>query len=162
MLVAKWWEVYNDESLDFKADQNPAAVAGEEQTFSKSSIMASMSHEPPISYIPAPTAAWNIIYLEWLILIVRKLVWSVLIICFSLFCLILHYDILFFGLLGLYYLGPQSTFTKTPYLAIYIYTWYYLFGKRKYNNCNQKKKKGSIITFVLVYWRSLIMYQNFT
>ncbi|KAK9935477.1 hypothetical protein M0R45_022580 [Rubus argutus] len=57
MLVAKWWEVYNDESLDFKADQNPAAVAGEDQTFSKSSIMASMPHEPPISYIPAPTAA---------------------------------------------------------------------------------------------------------
>lgn len=57
MFVAKWWEVYNDESLDFKADQNPAAVVGEDQTFSKSSIMASMPHEPPISYIPAPTAA---------------------------------------------------------------------------------------------------------
>ena len=53
MLVKKWWDIYNDESLDFKGE-NPVS---EEQTFSKSSIMASMP-EPTISYIPAPTAAW--------------------------------------------------------------------------------------------------------
>lgn len=52
MLVKKWWDIYNDESLDFKGE-NPVS---EEQTFSKSSIMASMP-EPTISYIPAPTAA---------------------------------------------------------------------------------------------------------
>ncbi|KAM1170802.1 hypothetical protein ACFXTH_021270 [Malus domestica] len=53
-LVAKWWEIYNDESLDFKAE-TPAAA--EEETFSKpSSIMASMP-EPTIPYIPAPSAA---------------------------------------------------------------------------------------------------------
>lgn len=58
MLVAKWWEVYNDESLDFKADQTTPAAAEEDQTFSKSSIMASMPHEPAMmTYIPAPTAA---------------------------------------------------------------------------------------------------------
>ncbi|XP_052186943.1 galactinol synthase 1-like [Diospyros lotus] len=53
-LVAKWWDIYNDESLDFKAENDHA---GGDQTFSKpSSIMASMP-EPPISYIPAPSAA---------------------------------------------------------------------------------------------------------
>ena len=53
MLVKKWWDIYNDESLDFKGE-NPVS---EEETFSKSSIMASMP-EPTISYIRAPTAAW--------------------------------------------------------------------------------------------------------
>nr|QCQ29584.1 galactinol synthase [Camellia fraterna] len=52
MLVAKWWDVYNDESLDFKAeDPSP-----EGETFLMPSIMASMP-EPEISYIPAPSAA---------------------------------------------------------------------------------------------------------
>ncbi|MUW97151.1 hypothetical protein GLN69_24570, partial [Shigella flexneri] len=38
MLVAKWWDVYNDESLDFKAeDPSP-----EGETFLMPSIMASM------------------------------------------------------------------------------------------------------------------------
>ncbi|CAN6550723.1 unnamed protein product [Malus baccata var. baccata] len=54
VLVAKWWEIYNDESLDFKAE-NP--VTAEEETFSKPlSIMASMP-EPTIPYLPAPSAA---------------------------------------------------------------------------------------------------------
>ncbi|GMY26241.1 galactinol synthase 1-like [Fagus crenata] len=52
MLVKKWWDIYNDESLDYK-DENQVP---EEETFSRSSIMASMP-EPTISYIPAPTAA---------------------------------------------------------------------------------------------------------
>ncbi|KAI8021654.1 Galactinol synthase 1 [Camellia lanceoleosa] len=52
MLVAKWWDVYNDESLDFKAeDPSP-----EGETFLMPSIMASMP-EPEVSYIPAPSAA---------------------------------------------------------------------------------------------------------
>lgn len=53
ILVAKWWDIYNDESLDFKDIENPVP---EEDTFSRSSIMASMP-EPTISYIPAPSAA---------------------------------------------------------------------------------------------------------
>lgn len=54
MLVAKWWDIYNDESLDFKPE---ISVQGEEETLSpRTSIMASMP-EPAISYIPAPTAA---------------------------------------------------------------------------------------------------------
>lgn len=52
VLVAKWWEIYDDESLDFKAeDPSP-----EGETFSRPTIMASMP-EPTISYIPAPSAA---------------------------------------------------------------------------------------------------------
>jgi inositol 3-alpha-galactosyltransferase len=53
ILVAKWWDIYNDESLDFKieADADPEA-----ETFSRPSIMASMP-EPTVSYIPAPSAA---------------------------------------------------------------------------------------------------------
>ncbi|GFY88281.1 galactinol synthase 4 [Actinidia rufa] len=46
VLVAKWWDIYNDESLDLKA----------EDCVSKPSIMASMP-EPAVSYIPAPSAA---------------------------------------------------------------------------------------------------------
>lgn len=52
MLVAKWWDIYNDESLDFK-EETPVP---EGEAFSKSSIMASMP-EPTLSYIPAPSAA---------------------------------------------------------------------------------------------------------
>lgn len=53
ILVAKWWDIYNDESLDFKVEEG-ADLEGE--TFSRSSIMASMP-EPAVSYIPAPSAA---------------------------------------------------------------------------------------------------------
>lgn len=51
MLVKKWWDIYNDASLDFKAEQTT-----EEGTISKSSILASLP-EPAVSYIPAPSAA---------------------------------------------------------------------------------------------------------
>ena len=54
ILVAKWWDIYNDESLDFKAE-NPVSEA--DQTFSKPAIMASLPDKPAISYIPALSAA---------------------------------------------------------------------------------------------------------
>lgn len=53
MLVEKWWEIYNDASLDFKAEVYPVP---EGETFSKPMAMATMA-EPQISYIPAPSAA---------------------------------------------------------------------------------------------------------
>ncbi|XVE85085.1 hypothetical protein DITRI_Ditri17bG0063900 [Diplodiscus trichospermus] len=58
MLVAKWWDIYNDESVDMKAE-DPVSVPEEaDQTrFSKPSIMASMPDHTAISYFPAPTAA---------------------------------------------------------------------------------------------------------
>ena len=57
-LVAKWWEIYNDESLDFiKAeDKVEVEVEVEEEGFSKPSIMAAMQ-EPTIAYISTPSAA---------------------------------------------------------------------------------------------------------
>ncbi|KAL4363710.1 hypothetical protein GQ457_04G007450 [Hibiscus cannabinus] len=55
MLVAKWWDIYNDASLDFNAEKpDPEA---DQTAFSKTSIMASMLDQPEIPYIPAPTAA---------------------------------------------------------------------------------------------------------
>lgn len=53
VLVKKWWEIYNDESLDFKSDEE---TIREGETFSRPSIMASMP-EPAVSYVPAPSAA---------------------------------------------------------------------------------------------------------
>ena len=53
MLVQKWWDIYNDESLDFMTD---IPFAADEETLSKSSVMASIP-EPRISFIPAPSAA---------------------------------------------------------------------------------------------------------
>lgn len=52
MLVDKWWDVYNDESLDFKS-KIPVDV---EETVTKSTILASVL-EPEMTYIPAPSAA---------------------------------------------------------------------------------------------------------
>ncbi|XP_028774242.1 galactinol synthase 1-like [Neltuma alba] len=55
MLVAKWWNIYNDKSLDFKAQH--LQVVAEEESLSRSPIMASISEEPEISFVPAPPAA---------------------------------------------------------------------------------------------------------
>ncbi|ERN02402.1 galactinol synthase 1 [Amborella trichopoda] len=52
MLVQKWWDIYDDESLDFKEEDS----IPEAESLSKPSIMASMP-EPAISFIPAPSAA---------------------------------------------------------------------------------------------------------
>ncbi|CAA7018366.1 unnamed protein product [Microthlaspi erraticum] len=48
MLVSKWWDVYNDESLDF--------IKPKTETVTKSSILASVP-EPELTFFPAPSAA---------------------------------------------------------------------------------------------------------
>lgn len=53
MLIAKWWDIYNDESLDFKAEDHPVPAG---DTCTRPSIMAALP-EPTVSYIPAPSAA---------------------------------------------------------------------------------------------------------
>ncbi|XP_010924270.1 galactinol synthase 1-like [Elaeis guineensis] len=53
MLVAKWWDIYNDKSLDFKAED--MVIEGEAFAW-PSPIMAGMA-EPTINYIPTPSAA---------------------------------------------------------------------------------------------------------
>ncbi|KAH7651071.1 Inositol 3-alpha-galactosyltransferase protein [Dioscorea alata] len=55
-LVAKWWEIYNDESLDFIKAEDKVEIEVEEEGFSKPSIMAAMQ-EPNMAYIPTPSAA---------------------------------------------------------------------------------------------------------
>ncbi|WZZ59529.1 hypothetical protein YC2023_059636 [Brassica napus] len=52
MLVDKWWDVYNDESLDFKS-KIPVDV---EEIITKSTILASVL-EPEMTYVPAPSTA---------------------------------------------------------------------------------------------------------
>ncbi|KAK1403314.1 Hexosyltransferase [Heracleum sosnowskyi] len=52
MLVAKWWDIYNDESLDFKAENS----SQEGEICSRSSVMASIQ-EHAISYAPAQLTA---------------------------------------------------------------------------------------------------------
>ncbi|CAL9056331.1 unnamed protein product [Musa banksii] len=52
MLVAKWWGIYNDKSLDFAAED----AVPEGETCLPSSIMVAMS-ENNINYISAPSAA---------------------------------------------------------------------------------------------------------
>ncbi|XP_039121348.1 galactinol synthase 1-like [Dioscorea cayenensis subsp. rotundata] len=54
-LVAKWWEIYNDESLDFIKAEDKVEIEVEEEGFSKPLIMAAMQ-EPTIAYIPTPSA----------------------------------------------------------------------------------------------------------
>ncbi|KAK1376564.1 Hexosyltransferase [Heracleum sosnowskyi] len=51
MLVAKWWDIYNDESLDFKAEKS-----AQEGACSRSSVIASVQ-EHAISYAPAHLTA---------------------------------------------------------------------------------------------------------
>ena len=53
VLVAKWWDIYEDKSLDFKPENS---VPEGSETFSKPSTMASIP-ELAVSYIPAPSAA---------------------------------------------------------------------------------------------------------
>ncbi|CAN8244965.1 unnamed protein product [Cochlearia groenlandica] len=52
MLVDKWWDIYDDESLDFK----PKLSTDVEETVTKLSILASVP-EPEITYLHAPSAA---------------------------------------------------------------------------------------------------------
>lgn len=58
MLVGKWWDIYNDTSLDLNS-RNDVVKEGDEaqaQALPKFSILGSMS-EPNIAYVPAPSAA---------------------------------------------------------------------------------------------------------
>ncbi|CAI9779355.1 unnamed protein product [Fraxinus pennsylvanica] len=52
MLVKKWWDVYDDSTLNFKAED----TAQKGTMISKSTVLASLP-EPAVSYIPAPSAA---------------------------------------------------------------------------------------------------------
>ncbi|XP_073048895.1 galactinol synthase 1-like [Primulina eburnea] len=53
MLVKKWWDIYNDPSLDNKSENDVT----EEESFSKPPSLLAAMPEPAISYISAPSAA---------------------------------------------------------------------------------------------------------
>ncbi|KAL5725123.1 inositol 3-alpha-galactosyltransferase [Ranunculus cassubicifolius] len=52
VLVAKWWDIYNDELLDYKASD----LVPEGEMFTRSLIMSTMP-EHTVAYVPAPSAA---------------------------------------------------------------------------------------------------------
>ncbi|XP_044468030.1 galactinol synthase 2-like [Mangifera indica] len=54
MLVKKWWEIFDDESLDYK---NSAASVGEAEAVKLEQLMAALSEAGVVHYITAPSAA---------------------------------------------------------------------------------------------------------
>jgi inositol 3-alpha-galactosyltransferase len=57
MLVKKWWEVYDDESLDYKNTvASEEAEAGAEQR-NLELLLAALSEAGGVTYITAPSAA---------------------------------------------------------------------------------------------------------
>lgn len=56
MLVAKWWEIYNDESLDLrKPDSHVGAEAGALQPLIAAAMNEATAHAA--KYVAAPSAA---------------------------------------------------------------------------------------------------------
>ncbi|WOL10249.1 galactinol synthase 1-like [Canna indica] len=53
ILVKKWWDVYNDESLDYKGP-SPTTPAAEEV---KPPLLTALSEARPVKYVKAPSAA---------------------------------------------------------------------------------------------------------
>jgi inositol 3-alpha-galactosyltransferase len=55
MLVKKWWDVYSDESLDYK--KGPGAADGEAEPVNMKPFLAALSEACTIQYVTAPSAA---------------------------------------------------------------------------------------------------------
>lgn len=53
MLVKKWWDIYNDESLDYK---KPVEVADGEEV-KMQPFLAALSEAGAVQYVTAPSAA---------------------------------------------------------------------------------------------------------
>lgn len=53
MLVKKWWDIYNDESLDYKM---PVEVADGEEV-KMQPFLAALSEAGAVQYVTAPSAA---------------------------------------------------------------------------------------------------------
>lgn len=53
MLVQKWWDIYNDESLDYKAPE----VEAPEKAVNMEPYIAALSEAAPVQYVDAPSAA---------------------------------------------------------------------------------------------------------
>lgn len=56
MLVKKWWDIYDDESLDYK--KPPAApTTGEAEPVNMQPFLAALSEAGAVQYVTAPSAA---------------------------------------------------------------------------------------------------------
>ena len=56
MLVQKWWDIYNDESLDYKKQQIGAVVAAE-QAVDMQPFIEALTEAGAFQYVTAPSAA---------------------------------------------------------------------------------------------------------
>ena len=56
-LVKKWWDIYNDERLDFKGLPAAAADADEVEAVAKKPIRAALAEAGTVKYVTAPSAA---------------------------------------------------------------------------------------------------------
>ena len=54
MLVQKWWDIYNDDSLDYK---KPTIAEGEAEPVILQPFLAALSEAGAIQYVTAPSAA---------------------------------------------------------------------------------------------------------
>lgn len=55
MLVKKWWDIYNDESLDYK---KPVAVVGTEaDPVNLKPFITALTEAGRVNYVTAPSAA---------------------------------------------------------------------------------------------------------
>ena len=58
MLVKKWWDIYNDESLDFKGlPFSPADADDEVEAVAKKPLRAALAEARTVKYVTAPSAA---------------------------------------------------------------------------------------------------------
>lgn len=54
MLVKKWWDIYNDESLNYK---KPVRADGEAEPVNLQPFIAALSETGAVQYVTAPSAA---------------------------------------------------------------------------------------------------------
>lgn len=54
MLVQKWWDIYRDESLDYK---KPVVAEGDTEPRNLQPLIAAVSEAGAVQYVTAPSAA---------------------------------------------------------------------------------------------------------
>lgn len=58
MLVKKWWDIYNDQSLDYKKPAGVGVVAeGEAKPVNMQPFIAALSEAGSVQFVTAPSAA---------------------------------------------------------------------------------------------------------
>lgn len=57
MLVKKWWDIYNDESLDYKKSVGVGATQNDAEPMNMQPFLAALSEAVAVKYVTAPSAA---------------------------------------------------------------------------------------------------------